>query len=98
MPKKLKSENLSPEKIEEKVNERLQRDFVHYRQTLSFLGANVPIETLCLPKPIENLLIKQNYSRVCDLIGEDLGKIKGLGDARLRYLTSRLDEFLTMSI
>lgn len=96
--KDIKNISLSHEEVEEKVAERLQKDFAHYKQTLAFLGSNVPIETLCLPKAIETILKKQNYLRVCDLLCEDFTKIKGLGNVRLRYLTSRIDEFFSIGI
>lgn len=77
---------------------RLKKDFEHYRKTLSFLAANVPIEALCLPPVIENALLKEGCLRVYDLINRDLTKIKGIGTGRLALLTSRLDEFFTISL
>jgi hypothetical protein len=81
---------------EEKEN--LKKDFFHYRQTLAYMGANVPLQVLCLPKEIENALLSNGCLRVYDLIDRDLRKIKGIGDRRLELLTTRLDEFFTVSI
>ncbi len=77
---------------------RLKEDMAHYRRTISYLEANVPIQVLCLPKVIEKALINEGCLRVYDLINRDLGKIKGLGSGRLDLLASRLDEFFTVSI
>ena len=79
-------------------SKKLNEDLAHYRNVLSYLEANVPIQVLCLPKPIEKLLIKEGCLRVYDLINRDLGKIKGIGVDRLNILTSRLDQFFTVSI
>ena len=78
--------------------DEMKKDLEHYRKTLYYMGANVPLQVLCLPKAIEKLLLKDGCLRVYDLIDRDLTKIKGLGDRRLDLLTSRLDEFLTVSI
>lgn len=78
--------------------DRLKEDLSHYRNVMYFLGANVPIETLCLPKTIETILIEDGCLRVYDLINRDFTKIKGLGSKRLALLTARLDEFLSISL
>ena len=78
--------------------DRVKKDFQHYRQILAFLGGNVPIQALCLPKVIENALVADGCLRVYDLINRDLGKIKGLGRSRIDLLTSRLDEFFAISL
>ena len=78
--------------------DKLKEDLAHYRQVMDFLSANVPIEVLCLPKAIENVLLADGCSRVYDLIGRDLTEIKGLGRTRVAQLTSRLDEFLFVGI
>lgn len=84
--------------IKIKDNEEISKNIEHYRKTLMFLGGNVPIQALCLPLVIENVLMKNGYERVYDLIGTNLTKIKGLGRERIALLTSRLDEFFTVSI
>ena len=75
-----------------------KQDLAHYRMVLSYLEANVPIQVLCLPKVIENALLAEGCVRVYDMLNRDLTKVKGLGRNRLDLLTSRLDEFLTISI
>ena len=79
-------------------SEELKRNLTHYRTTLAFMGANVPIEVLCLPKRIEATLVREGYVRVYDLIRQDFGKIKGIGKIGIEVLTARLDEFFTVSI
>ncbi len=79
-------------------NDEINKNIAHYRQTLAYLGANVPIQVLCLPKVIEKALLSDGCLRVYDLINRDLGEIKGLGKSRIDLLTSRLDEFFTISI
>ena len=76
----------------------LTKDIAYYRETLHYMGANVPIEVLCLPKSIENLLISDGCLRVYDLINLDFTKIKGLGIKRARLLSSRLDQFFSVNI
>ncbi len=78
--------------------EEFKKNLAHYRQTMFFLGGNVPIQVLCLPKVIETILIRENFERVYDLFHHDLTKIKGLGRERLDILTSRLDEFISISL
>lgn len=81
-----------------KNKDNLKEDLSHYRQILNYMGANVPIQVLCLPKVIETALLNDGCLRVYDLINRDLGKIKGIGRGRLDILTSRLDEFFSISI
>lgn len=75
----------------------LKKDLEHYRKLLSYMGSNVPIQVLCLPKTLEKSLVNEGILRVYDLINRDLTEIKGLGKARLDLLASRLDEFFTVS-
>lgn len=79
-------------------NDELKKNMEHYRNTLMFLGGNVPIEALCLPKSLESLLIRSGCLRVYDMINLDLRKIKGLGRERRAILSSRLQEFFTIQI
>lgn len=76
----------------------LKKDLAHWRKLLAYMGANVPIQVLCLPKPIEKSLLSCGILRVYDLIDRDLTEIKGIGVARADLLASRLDEFFTVGI
>ncbi len=86
------------EDVKPASKEDLKQNIDHYRKTLYYMGANVPIQVLCLPKIVEKSLLKEGFVRVYDLISRDLTEIKGLGSARLDLLASRLDEFFTVSI
>jgi len=79
-----------------KITKKLMDNLENYRKTVTFLTADCPIQTLCLPKTLENILIAAGCFRVYDLLNRDLAKIKGLGDSRLTLLTARLNEFLAM--
>lgn len=91
-------EIINPDTVQKPSEHNFQKDLEYYRQTLHFLGANVPIGVLCLPKAIEKVLARNNILRVYDLIGLDLTEIKGLGPARTSLLASRLDEFFFISL
>ncbi len=80
------------------VNDEMRKQMEHYRRALAYMGGDVPIEALCLPKPIENILIRDGRLRVYDLRDLDLTKIKGLGRDRRAILSARLYEFFTMQI
>lgn len=79
-------------------NDKNKIDMFHYRNMLNYMGANVPIQVLCLPKVIEKALINADCLRVYDLINRDLREIKGIGEGRCDLLASRLEEFLTVSL
>ncbi len=92
--------DINNEKVlkEQAIQDELRKNVTHYRNLMNFLGANLPIEAMCLPKEIEKVLIREGFIRVYDLIGHDLTEIKGLGKARIRVLESRLDEFFSVTI
>lgn len=90
--------NTINEDVQPLITSNPKKDFEHYRKTLMYMGANVPIQVLCLPKAIEKALLKSELLRVYDLISCDLTKIEGIGERRLDLLASRLDEFFTISI
>ena len=84
--------------VKEPPAEDLKKQLSHYRNILHYMGANVPIQVLCLPKSLEKSLLKADLVRVYDLISCDLTKIKGVGERSVDLLASRLDEFFTVSI
>ncbi len=83
---------------DESIEDKAKKDLAHYRTVLQFMGANVPIQVLCLPPEIENILLNDGNVRCYDLISRDLSKIKGLGTVRLNLLRARLDEFFTVNL
>ena len=80
----------------EKIRKEVLKKFDEYKLTMKFLAADAPISILCLPKTTENILTSQGFLRVYDLFDTDFVKIKGLGEARIRNLTSCLDQFFSM--
>ncbi len=80
----------------QKLKEELAKSFSEYRKTMKFLSADAPIEILCLPKTIENILIDSGCLRIYDVFDLDFTKVKGLGTVRVRELTTRLDQFFSM--
>lgn len=92
------SEELDIAESKKDSQEKLQEDLAHYRKVMYFMGANIPIECLCLPKAIETILKTEGCTRVYDLLNRDLAEIKGLGKRRLDLLTSRLDEFVSVRL
>lgn len=94
-------ENVDVNKVEQdlqlqKVREEVLKRLEGYRTTMAFLACDAPIEVLCLPRSLENILINQGWLRIYDLFDRDFTKIKGLGETRIRDLTSRLDQFFSM--
>lgn len=87
-------ENL--EKLNKEVSKKLSEKFEEYKKMMLYMTGDAPIEILMLPKPIENALLNHGCLRVYDLFDRDFSEIKGLGIARVRYLTSRLDQFISM--
>lgn len=83
------NEYIDDKEIEEKF-------LAQYRKTLTYLACDVPLEALCLPKTIQEKLFANGFHRVYDLIGADLTKIKGFGPSRINFITSSLNEFLSM--
>lgn len=92
--------DLDNEKIkkEQATQDELQKNISHYRSIMNYLGCNLPIQVLCLPKQIEKSLLGAGLVRVYDLIGRDLGKVKGMGKTRRAILEVRLDDFFVVSI
>lgn len=84
-------------KVEEKIKKELLSGLNTYRKTISYMAGDAPIEVLCLPKRVENALIKSGCLRIYDLFDRDLTKIKGIGKIRSRDLASSLDQFIPMS-
>jgi hypothetical protein len=88
--------NLEQEQQMKRIREEVVKKFSEYRNTLTFMAADAPIEILNLSKPIENALRTHGCLRVYDLFNCDFTKVKGLGIKRIRDLTSCLDEFFSM--
>mgnify|MGYP001601849653 FL=1 len=80
----------------QKIREEVLKKFSEYSRTLNFMMADAPISILCLSKAIETSLTNHGCLRVYDLFDCDFTKVKGLGEVRIRDLTTSLDKFLSM--
>jgi hypothetical protein len=80
----------------QKIKEEVLKKLSEYRTTLSYMASDAPISILCLPTVTENALLQHGLLRVYDLFNCDFTEVKGLGVARIRDLTTRLDQFIAM--
>ncbi len=80
-------------KIRKEVFDKLKE----YQKTMTYMVADAPIAVLCLPKTIERKLLADSCLRVYDLLDRDLTEIEGLDDVSIGDLTSRLNQFFSMS-
>ena len=89
-------QNIEHEERMRIIREEVFKRFNDYRKTLNFMAADAPISILCLPSIIENLLLDHGCHRIYDLFDLDFTKVKGLGEVRIRHLTTCLDKFFAM--
>lgn len=80
----------------QKLREMVAKKLAEYQKTLSYMAADAPISILCLPKSVENILLRNGLLRVYDLFDRDFTEIEGLTEIRIRDLTASLDKFLSM--
>jgi hypothetical protein len=78
--------------------DELKKNVAHYRNTMNCMGADAPIQSLCLPLKIEKILLGEGFLRVYDLMFKDFREVKGIGKVAFDLIASRLQEFGTMSI
>lgn len=88
--------NLEQDLKMKELRDQVLKKFDDYRITLNYMAADAPIGVLCLPTATEKILIDNGFLRIYDVFNVDLTKIKGLGVVRIRDLTSRIDQFLSM--
>jgi len=81
-----------------KINNKLLESLRNYKNVLNYMSADLPIEVLCLNKKTEKILFKNGFLRVFELLDLDFTKIEGLNDLGCRYLTSRLNQFISMNM
>lgn len=77
-----------------KIKKDLVKTLLNYKNYITKCEYDAPIEVLCLPKATLNILNREGYFRVSDIVALDLTKIKGLGKARIAYINSRLQQFI----
>lgn len=76
--------------------EDLQKTIESYKNTLSYIGADIPIQCLCLPREIEDILLTNKFFRVYELMNIKLTDIKGIGRNRAAILGAKLSEFFSV--
>lgn len=82
--------------LDSEVKEKLLNSYSSYKKTMLYLSCDAPIETLHLSKVIETILLDNGIIRIYDLLDMDLTKIKGLGESRIRNITTSLNKFLAI--
>ncbi len=91
----------NPIKVEQqielqKVKKEVAKRLINYKKTIDIIAADAPLQVLCLTNDIEAILIANGFNRVYDILNVDFTEIKGLGAVRIRKLTARLNEFLSV--
>lgn len=86
------------EKIVYIKGEELTQSVLRYRNIMNRLEADVDIRSLCLPKKIENKLLRMGCLRILDVIDLDLTKVKGIGPRTRGILHSSINQFLSMGL
>lgn len=92
MDKKISKNDQVMEKELKKIQKNFFKQISNYKNYIRQCELDLPIESLCLPTTILNILKRHGISRVFHLSGLDFTKIKGLGSSRLTMLQSRLDK------
>lgn len=79
-----------------KINKDFVESLKNYHINMKKSELDAPLEVLCLPKDIMNILERHGLIRVVDIFDLDLTKIKGLGKYRIAYINSKFQEFFPM--
>ncbi len=80
----------------DKIRKEVLQRYSSYQTTMKYMACDAPIEVLCLDKNLNNILVSNGFLRIYDLFDMDFTKIKGIGEVRVRQLTSSLDQFFSM--
>lgn len=78
------------------INKKLLESLENYNKMLLHSMTDIPLGCLCLDNKTEEILFKNGFRRVFDLIDVDLREIKGLGKIRIGKINAGLDQFLVM--
>lgn len=84
------------EDVNKQLKDELVKNVAHYRNVMHYMGLDVPIQVLCLPKRVENILLRGGYLRLYDII--EAPRIKGIGKDTLAEVRSRIHELFTVPI
>lgn len=77
-----------------RIGKEFSESVMKYKNFIEDSLYDVPIQVLCLPENINNILIKNNILRVVELRRIDLGSIKGLGSKKIGVIQFRLSQFI----
>jgi len=93
-------DNVNNKLIMERELAKINKDFLeslyNYRSYIKKCEYDAPIDVLCLPKDILNILQRNGLVRVFDIIDLDLTKIKGLGSSRISHINTQLKKLVPM--
>lgn len=77
----------------QKISKNLIECINNYNNYIKDATLDVPIEVLCLPDKINDLLHKNDLFRVGEIISLDLTKIEGLHQRGILLIQKRLRDF-----
>ena len=80
-----------------KIGKEVLKTVKTYANVLKIMACDMPIESLCLPKELNSILIKAGYLRVYDILDINLTEIKGVGVVRANMISARLQELCLIS-
>lgn len=92
MDKKISKNEQIMEKELKKIQKNFFKQISNYKDYIRQCELDLPIEVLCLPSAILNILKREGISRVFHLSGMDFTKIKGLGSNRIALLQTSLNK------
>lgn len=90
------NENFEQNMKIQKLKEELIKSYSEYKKTMAYMLGDAPLSILCLDTATERCLINHGCLRIYDLFDLDFVKVKGLGEVRIRNLTTSLDKFFSM--
>lgn len=90
------NENFEEDMKMQQLKQELSKKFEEYNVTMKYMLADAPISVLCLPAVTIRILSDNGLLRIYDLFDVDFSKIEGLGETRIRHLTTSLDQFIAM--
>lgn len=80
-----------------KIKKEVLRSVKAYSNAMKVMACDMPIESLCLPIELNNILLNAGINRVYDLIDRNFTEIKGIGIVRANMISARLNELIPVS-
>lgn len=78
------------------VSKQVREQWTQYQKLIYTMSLDGPIEMLCLPQKINQILIDAGCVRVYDMVDRDFSEIERLSEREIALVSARLDEFLSM--